>query len=209
MPRINKLSLAFAAFVVVGLAPAAVQAIPSQCDAVPGNIVLNCGFETGSFVPGWTQSGNTAGGTTYVSPGMTLAHSGDFFAVFGPEGSLGFITQTLVTVPGASYNLSFYLRNLRAGTPNQFQVSFNGVVLQTLTDQPPTADYILFTFSNLVATGAATQLQFGFRHDPDFWLFDDVVVTPAGAPIPEPTTMLLLGTGLAGVGAAVRKRRRP
>jgi hypothetical protein len=26
--------------------------------------------------------------------------------------------------------------------------------------------------------------------------------------IPEPTTMLLLGTGLAGVGAAVRKRRQ-
>jgi hypothetical protein len=33
--------------------------------------------------------------------------------------------------------------------------------------------------------------------------------SPAGgAPIPEPTTMLLLGTGLAGVGAAVRKRRK-
>ena len=27
-------------------------------------------------------------------------------------------------------------------------------------------------------------------------------------PTPEPTTMILLGTGLAGVGAAVRKRRK-
>ncbi|MDQ3252747.1 MAG: PEP-CTERM sorting domain-containing protein [Acidobacteriota bacterium] len=36
----------------------------------------------------------------------------------------------------------------------------------------------------------------------------DNVAFGAAAIIPEPTTMLLLGTGLAGVGAAVRKRRK-
>ncbi|MBA3716287.1 MAG: PEP-CTERM sorting domain-containing protein [Pyrinomonadaceae bacterium] len=39
----------------------------------------------------------------------------------------------------------------------------------------------------------------------DLWFREGIRATE---PIPEPTTMLLLGTGLAGVGAAVRKRRK-
>jgi hypothetical protein len=34
------------------------RAVPSICDAAAGNLVVNCGFEAGSFT-GWTQSGNT------------------------------------------------------------------------------------------------------------------------------------------------------
>jgi hypothetical protein len=101
------------------LALLSVAAIPlsagpvSICDGVVGNLVTNCGFETGVFAP-WIWTGNT--GATGVTTGY--AYSGTYGAQLGPVGSDGFLTQTLPTVAG-TVNLSFYLMS-PGGTTNDF-----------------------------------------------------------------------------------------
>ncbi|MDQ2950075.1 MAG: hypothetical protein M3Y27_29750, partial [Acidobacteriota bacterium] len=73
---------------------------------------------------------------------------------------------------------------------NSFQVLFGSILVPTTAlmspaDVPADGLYHLFQFSNLVATGTSTALQFQFRHDQDFWRLDDISVTlpEGGAPL--------------------------
>ncbi len=167
-------------------------------EQTPPERVVNGGFESGNFSP-WIV--NDPSGFTNVGGDPAFAHSGNFHANLGASGLLGTLTQSLSTVPGQSYNLSFWLANDSGVQPTAFMVFWNGAQIFSLPNSAAFS-YTLFSFGNLTATGSSTSLQFQFRHDADFFRLDDVSV------VPEPSTnALLLGAGTVLAFMAYRGRR--
>jgi len=81
-----------------------------------------------------------------------------------------------------------------------FDISGTGVAFSVLTPNGGVSSL----YSINLATGAATligQIGTGFN-------IDGLAAQP-GAAVPEPTTMFLLATGLAGIATRMRKRRKP
>jgi PEP-CTERM motif len=167
------------------------------CIVTPGyataGIVTNGGFETGDFT-GWTLSGNT----DFVGVTTGIAHTGDYAAYFGSDGSLGFLSQNLATTAGTTYELNFFLAS-DGQTPSDFQVTFGGATFDQ-TDLPMFS-YVSQSLT-VTATGSSTLLQFGFRDDNGFLNLDDVSVIA----VPEPGSLVLLCLG-ASISLTFRNRK--
>ena len=132
---------------------------PVDCDTVGDNLLINCGFESGDFAPGWTLSGPDPV-HNFVS--TTAAHSGSFGAQLGSVQSFGCISQTVTTTFGQLYTLSFWLSNsLR---PNNFQVfwgpgDFPAKVSGDLLNMPD-FDYTKYTITGLFGSGSLDRVEF-------------------------------------------------
>ena len=183
--------------------------------ASAANIVADPGFEsgtpssyTGDMGDGWMVTAGTGAicnnsGTGCGSAGV--AHTGAQMAFLDWSDSLNTITQTLTTVIGQTYTISYWVADMH---PNFLEVTFGGSTLFDGT--APTNglgspdDYVQYTFTS-TATSTSTVLAFsGQRTIGGGTLLDDVSVTP-GAAVPEPATWLLTSVALFGL-CALRRR---
>jgi hypothetical protein len=223
-------SFILSVLIICGLWATTPAKASSICDSTSGNIVTNCGFESGSF-SGWSVTGNLYGGVggNYIGVDNSNPNSGNFEAYFGAPSTFGqtgsgdkygpatTLSQTLAVLPNQYYEVSFYLDSdgcsVTDGCPgehNYFDAYFNGVLLAQQFDQPFTGSYEEYVYVEPTANSGNTGvLQFDFTNDDDYFFLDDVSVSSLG-PVPqtpEPTTMLLFAGALGQICWMRRKRK--
>ncbi len=146
--------------------------------SVAQNIVANGGFESGDFT-GWTLNAST----TTVGNRTGLVHGGHYGALLGQAATLGYLSQTLPTIAGQTYQLSLWTvnpNNTYGASPNEFLVQWEGSTIFDQVDRPLGAwTNLLFT---VTATTSGSLLQIGFRDDPYYLGLDDISVKPVAVP---------------------------
>jgi len=195
-----------------GVSLLAAMLVGAAVQASAANIVADPGFEdgiassyTGAMGDGWVVTAGTGAICNVSGAGcgnVGPAHTGTQMAFLDWSNTLNTTTQTLTTVVGQSYTISYWVLDQQA---NLLNVTFGSSTLFNGT-APTIGDYVQFTF-NATATSTSTVLAFSGQRTTGRGgsLLDDVSVSAA----PEPATCLLTSVALIGLGALRRRRWIP
>jgi Protein of unknown function (DUF642)/PEP-CTERM motif len=182
-------------------------------------------FNSGSnAITGWTVMGPAGSHVsivsgTFLAPAFPAEDGAQWLDLTGNgSNQLEGVQQTLATTAGTSYALSFWVGNIIAppvyGTSSTVGLDINGAFAGQFTNAAGGATQTWQLFSHtFVATGASTTIAFlnrdnGFDNSNGL---DNISIAELpdtrSSPVPEPATVLLLGTGLASLAASNRRRR--
>ena len=209
------------------LVGAATLAIAGSASAA--NLIVNGGFNNGLTTPapggtfstlgtgsttinGWTVVG---GGNIDWIRGFWQSADGDGYSVDLNGGAPGAIAQTITTIAGQAYNLTFFM----SGNPDAFQSetriaiigaggTTSGSTTYTLTGANSRANMLWsarqFTF---LADSASTEIRFTSGNSGANCCYGGAIDNVAVNVVPEPATWAMMIIGFGAAGSVIRRRR--
>ncbi len=158
-------------------------------------------FPTGGLLPGVSFSASPGPGLVVLGAGV----AGNTSRVLGPNLFADTFNLTFANANAVGFDV---FPGRVAGNVLISVFSSSNVLLGTFTVNSPIGG----TFFGLINTmGNIGRINIASQTMQPGELIDNLAFGTTGAPpttVPEPTTMLLLGTGLAGIAAKVRHRRK-
>ena len=219
----------YRATVQVFLITAGMTLLPTLANA---DLITNGSFEAGTFVndgngtmslspgattiTGWTVVTDKVAWIIGANPWGLSAQEGDRFldlTDYTTGAPFGGVTQDIATIAGQEYDLSFYLGSYTArwGGPPVSISATAGATNGTFTVSTTSTQSTWTPFAlHFTATSATTPITLTGAAGSQYIGLDNVSVVQAGGPtpVPEPSSMILLGSVAVGLCLAARRQNR-